>query len=46
MRCSDKEETDNVHGERILMSRDFTMLEDEQIIRLIREEDNREAMDF
>ncbi|MBQ3514211.1 MAG: RNA polymerase sporulation sigma factor SigH [Lachnospiraceae bacterium] len=28
------------------MSRDFTMLEDEQIIRLIREEDNREAMDF
>lgn len=28
------------------MSRDFTILEDEQIIRLIRKEDNREAMDF
>ena len=28
------------------MSRDFTKLEDEQMIRLIREENNEEAMDF
>lgn len=28
------------------MSRDFTILEDDQIVGLIRKEDNREAMDF
>ena len=46
MRCSGKDETGKGHGERALMSRDFTKLEDEQMIRLIREENNEEAMDF